>query len=252
MTDGTTSTTETESSPTPTTDGGDNGAGALEAPAAVDTSGQADDTTVLGSATAEEGAGGPEADSEAPATPTPVPDDAGVPDAYELKAFTVGEGDDETEVQIDSSLLDSVSPGLKEAGVTQAQLDKLAPLVPSIQEAALKNMNDEFSKTRADWAKEAREDPEIGGKNWDETVRLAGKALDAFGARSEIKDGVETNEFRKLLNDSGMGNHPVFIRMFRNIGAAASEDGTLIRNTSQVETKLTREQKNYPEDQPKA
>jgi hypothetical protein len=123
--------------------------------------------------------------------------------------------------------------------------------VPEIQTAAVKQMNDEFAKVRADWAKEAQNDPEIGGKNWAETQRLAAKALDHFGARSEIVDGEETNPFRKLLNESGMGNHPVFIRMFRDIGEASSEDGTFVRNNHATEQKLSREQKNYPEDQPK-
>jgi hypothetical protein len=117
-------------------------------------------------------------------------------------------------------------------------------------------MNDEFAKVRADWAKEAQNDPEIGGKNWTDTQRFAAKALDHFGAPSEIKevDGkkVETNEFRKLLNESGMGNHPVFIRMFRKIGEAVSEDGTFVRNNQVVETKLSREERLYPDDVPKA
>jgi hypothetical protein len=219
--------------------------------------GEADDTTLLGSATAGEGAGdGESADSKEPPTPTPAPDDSGVPEAYELKAFKVGEGDDATEVHIDSGLLETVTPGLKDAGVTQAQLDKLAPMVPAIQEATIRQMNDNFAATRADWAKQTLDDPEIGGKNLNETRLLAAKALDHFGAKSEIKeiDGkkVETNEFRKLLNESGLGEHPVMIRMFRNIGAAVSEDGTFVRNTIEPETKLSREQRLYPDDQPKA
>lgn len=251
-----TTATETSTTTAPTTTeapaGGTNDAGATEAPAAVDTAAQTDDSTVLGSATTGDGTGDPKGDSTAPATPNPVPDDAGVPEAYELKAFTVGEGDAAQTVEIDSGLLETVTPGLKDAGITQSQLDKLAPVVPAIQEAALKQMNDEFAATRADWAKQAKEDPEIGGKNWDETIRLAALALDTFGAKSEIVDGKETNDFRKLLNDSGIGNHPTFIRIMRNVGAARGEDGTFTRNTTVVETKLAREEKNYPEDQPKS
>lgn len=247
----TTDTSTTQTTTDTSTSGGGNDAGGTASTAAVDTPGSADDTTALGSAGADTGAGDTKSDSQAPPSPTPVPDDAGVPEAYELKSFKVGEGESASEVKIDASLLETVTPGLKEAGVTQAQLDKLAPMVPAIQEASLKQMNDEFAATRADWAKQAKADPEIGGNNWAETIQLAGKALDQFGAKSEIVDGKETNEFRKLLNESGLGEHPVMIRMFRNIGAAASEDSTFTRNTTAVETPKSREERMYPNDQPK-
>jgi len=248
--DETTDTTET-STTTSSTETADATATAPTADA-----GQTDDATLLGSATTEAGTGDTTGtDSQTPPSPTPAPDDSGVPEAYELKPFKVGEGDDAAEIQIDSGLLETVSPGLKEAGVTQAQLDRLAPMVPAIQEAALRQMNDKFAETRSDWAKQTMSDPELGGKNLNETRLLAAKALDHFGARSDIKeiDGkkVETNEFRRLLNESGLGEHPVMVRMFRNIGAAVSEDGTFVRNTSEPEVKLTREQRLYPNDQPK-
>lgn len=240
--------------------GASSGAGADEGAAAAvadagDAGQGADESTLLGSATAGDGTGsgeGGEGKDDAPAGDTKAAgnDDTGVPETYELKPFTVGEGDDASTVEIDAGLLETVTPGLKEAGIKQEQLDKLAPLVPAIQEAALKQMNDSFEATRADWAAKTKSDPEIGGKNFDETMRLAGKALDMFGARSEIKDGKETNPFRILLNQSGIGNHPDYVRVMRNIGAAASEDSTLVRNTTEVKQVLSREQRSYPEDQP--
>jgi hypothetical protein len=251
-----TDTTATETSTTtdsPAATGGTNDAGATQESAQVDTSGQGDDASLLGSATADTGTGDDKGGTGKTETAAPAKDDAaGVPEAYELKAFTVGEGDAATEVQIDSGLLETVTPGLKDAGVTQEQLDKLAPLVPAIQEATLKQMNDEFSATRAAWAKQAQDDPEIGGKNFTDTVRLAAAALDHFGARSEIKDGKETNEFRKLLNESGLGNHPVMLRMFRDIGASLGEDGTFVRATAVAEPPKTRAEILYPDDQPKS
>ena len=242
-----TDTTATETSTTTEAPaGGNNEAGATEAPAAVESSSEADAGTILGAATTDTGTGDAKAeDSKAPISPTPVPDDNGVPEAYELKPITMGEGDDATTIEIDSALLETVTPGLKEAGIKQDQLDKLAPLVPAIQQAALKQMNDEFSATRADWAKQAQADPEIGGKNWAETLRLAAKGLDQFTGPAE------NNEFRKLLDDSGLGNHPAMIRAFRNIGASISEDSTFVRNTTVVEQRKSREEINYPNEVPK-
>lgn len=217
--------------------------------------GASDDTTLLGSSTADTGTGDDKgADGkvvEGKAEPK-SDTESGIPGSYELKPFKVGEGESAATIEIDSTLLETVTPGLKEAGITQAQLDKLAPVVPAIQEAALKQLNDGFSKTRADWSKQATEDPEIGGAKLDETKLLAAKALDHFGARSEIKDGKETNEFRVLLNESGLGNHPVMLKIFRNVGAAISEDANLVRNTQETSARKSREEINYPNDVPKS
>lgn len=247
-------TTVTESSTQTTEAAPQGGADATAAPADT-ASGQAgDDATVLGAAEASEGTGGPDGDGEQGKGEAAPADGAGVPDAYELKSFTVGEGDDARTVEIDSGLLDEITPGLKGAGVTQEMLDKLAPtVVPAIQQRVLTQMEDRFSETRSNWAKEAQADPEMGGKNWSETLQLAAKALDHFGAKSEKdSDGKETNPFRVLLNESGIGNHPVMLRMFRNVGAAIGEDTTFVRNTSEQAVPKAREEKNYPDDIPKS
>ena len=78
-------------------------------------------------------------------------------------------------------------------------------------------------------------------KNWTETTRLAARARDHYGAPSEIKDGKETNEFRVLLNESGLGNHPVMIRMFRSIGADLSEENARVLRQQAVESGLPRD-----------
>ena len=240
-------------------DGDDGGAGAGDA--GGDGSGDAsdDDATALGSAQADDGAGdgeGDDAKDGANGKGDDAKDDAdGPPEAYELKPFKVGEGDDAAEVQIDTALLATITPTLKEAGVSQKQLETLAPkVVPAIQEQVLKQQADEFATTRAQWAKEAREDKEIGGKNWKASLGLAAKALDHFGAPSEIKevDGKkqETNPFRLILNQSGLGEHPVMVRMFAKIGAALAEDGTFARSEGKT-VKLSREEVLYPADAPK-
>lgn len=244
MTDDSTETTDTTTSTSPTTTDAEAGNAGTEGATTADASAEADATTLLGAATTEAGAGdGKVADP----TPTPVPDDNGVPEAYELKPFTVGEGETAKTIEIDSGLLETITPGLKEAGVTQPMLDKLAPsVVPAIQEQVIKAQTDEFAKVRADWAKEVQSDPEIGGKNLPETQRLAAKALDHYTGPADDK-----NEFRKLLNESGLGNHPVMVRFCRAVGADLSEDGTFVRNTNEQPANKSREERLYPEDQPK-
>lgn len=223
---------------------------------ATSDAGASDDVSIVGSSTADTGAGDTKSEGgkEGESKPTAETDtQPSVPEAYELKPFTVGEGEGASTVEIDASLLETVTPGLKEAGITQEQLEKLAPsVVPAIQEQALKQLNDSYAATVADWAKEAKADPEIGGAKFDESRQLAAKALDHFGAKSEKNDkGEETNPFRKMLNESGLGNHPVMLRMFRNIGASLSESSEFVRNTNETAAKKSREEINYPNDLPK-
>jgi hypothetical protein len=175
-----------------------------------------------------------------------------VPDTYELKPFTVGEGDAAQQIEIDTALLEAVSPTLKEAGLTQAQLDKLAPTVLELEQRFQERNAEAYATMKADWAKQVKDDPEIGGKKLPETLQNVAKALDNFGSKSvKDKDGNETDSFRLLLNQSGLGNHPVMVRMFAKIGEAVGEDGTLPRGDRGHGQPKDRLEVLYPDDVPK-
>jgi hypothetical protein len=239
-------------------DGANDGSGAGDGDGGGDGAGDGsdDDATTLGSAAADDGAGdgaGNGAEDGQDGEGDPGKDD-GPPEAYELKLTTKDAEGKGVEVEMDKALVDEATPVFKEIGLSNENANKLLPLVGKVQERVLQQQADDFATTRADWAKQAQEDPEIGGKNWNATKNLAAKALDHFGAPSEIKevDGkkVETNPFRVLLNQSGLGEHPDMIRVFANVGKALSEDGTFPRGEgSQV--KKSREEILYPEDAPK-
>jgi hypothetical protein len=183
--------------------------------------------------------------------------DAKVPDAYQLDPIKIGDGDDAQEIEIDTQLLADVTPLLKEAGVTQGAAKKLAPAVVKVQEQVMSRLGNEHAAMKADWEKAARADKDIGGSKIDETLALAGRALDKFGAPSVMKKDeatgqeVETNEFRALLNDTGLGNHPVMLKMFREIGKLVGEDGELIRPDVSPAKNQDRLEVLYPDDVPK-
>ena len=52
------------------------------------------------------------------------------------------------------------------------------------------------------------------GPRWEEAVSLAVRAADTFGGP----------ELRALLEETGLGNHPVIVRTFNEIGKRISED----------------------------
>lgn len=66
----------------------------------------------------------------------------------------------------------------------------------------------------AQQAKWAQETQTFFGPAWQEEVSLAVRAADTFGGP----------ELRALLEETGLGNHPVIVRTFNEIGKRISED----------------------------
>ena len=83
----------------------------------------------------------------------------------------------------------------------------MAPAIAERQQAALQAMTSE-------WAETSKADKEFGGEKLGENLAIAKTALDKFA----------TPEFTKLLNDTGLGNHPEVLRVFYRAGKAISAD----------------------------
>lgn len=211
------------------------------------------DASLMSKATAEDGTGDGKGDGEKADTDGDgdKDKDTGVPEAYELKVTTKDAEGKDVDVEIDTELLTEATPVLKEVGLTNEQANKLAPLVLKVEERVAKRSADAFTALRADWAKQSKEDPELGGANWKETETHVARALDTFVGPRETKaeDGtVVPNEFRQLLDETGLGNHPVMIRAFRKIGEAIGEDSTFARGGIEADTPKAREDILYQED----
>lgn len=259
-----TDTTETQSSQTQANESAADGGADATKSGGDDNQGD-DDASLLGGAKSADGDGGDKAadgdgdkGGEADQDKADDKDDSdkpeGPPETYDLKVTVKDEEGNEQPVEIDQQLLTEATPVLKEVGLNNEQASKVAALVPKVQARILQSQVDEFTSTKTAWAKEAQEDKEIGGANWKETEALAARALDTFGAPSQMKevDGkmVETNPFRVLLNESGFGNHPETIRMFRRIGEAVGEDNKFVRSDAAAPSKKSQEEILYPDDVP--
>lgn len=202
---------------------------ANDAPAAeavVDQGAAEGDETALGAADTEAADAG-EAEGEA-AQPE-------IPEAYEL---TFSEG-----VTADAATIEEATPLLKELNLSNEQAQKFVPIIEAHTERAIKARDaqiDQFiTEQRKGWLDAAKSDEQIGGKNWDATIVDAAKALDRFGA-------VKGSEFRGLLDQTGLGNHPEMIRMFAAIGKAISEDTDFPRASGANAPAQSREEILYP------
>lgn len=112
---------------------------------------------------------------------------------------------------MDAAGVEAFAEFARDAGLTQdkagALLAKMAPAMAQRQQQAIEAMH-------AEWAGQSKSDTEFGGDKLNENLAVAKRAMDKFG----------TPELTKLLNESGMGNHPEIIRAFYRAGKAISED----------------------------
>ena len=173
-----------------------------EAPAAPEPSTLlTDPPTAEGQAAAGQGEQGAEPAAKPEEKPAEAPE--GAPEAYE---FTPPEGH-----VLDDGVIGKFSEVAKELNLSQSNaqkvLDVMAPAIAERQQAALQAMT-------AEWADSARADKEFGGDKLDENLAIAKTALEKFA----------TPEFRTLLNDTGLGNHPEVLRVFVRAGKAISPD----------------------------
>lgn len=128
----------------------------------------------------------------------------GAPEQYE--EFKAPEGQ-----QFDPEVINNFKEVAKDLNLSQEaaqkMLDKMGPVVAQRQMQQVEHL-------RNQWAEQSTADKEFGGDKLGENLEVARKALDSFGSP----------ELKSLLNESGLGNHPEFIRLLYRAGKAISED----------------------------
>lgn len=128
-------------------------------------------------------------------------------DAY--ADFTMPEG-----MTLNAEQLEAAKPLFKDLGLNQEQAQKLVDFQAQQVQASQQGQMDAFNQLKTDWVEQAKQDAEIGGDKFDETVGIAKEAIAKFG-----NEGLT-----KLLNDFGMGNHPEVIRFMAKVGRLTRED----------------------------
>ena len=137
---------------------------------------------------------------QAPAEQQPK---AGAPEAYEFKA---AEGQ-----TFDPEFLKGYSEAARELNLTQeaaqTMIDKVGPVLAQQQQA-------QIAQVRNDWAEASKVDAEFGGTKLNENLAIAKQSIDKFA----------TPEFKQMLDDTGLGNHPEWIRYCYRVSKAFSPD----------------------------
>lgn len=198
-------TTETQ-----TTAQNDTDAAATGDSGAVDTAAEttAVDQTTTEAETSTEGTATAEAETDAEGETDEAEAEQGAPeDGYQ--EFTMPEGYTLDE-KAHEAFLDTAKELNLSQEAAQALIDYDAKRVQSQTEAAEAAWNDQV----AEWQSTVQNDEEMGKGNYESSMALANKAVDAFGGP----------ELRNFLDESGLGNHPDLIRAFYKAGKAIGED----------------------------
>lgn len=113
-------------------------------------------------------------------------------------------------VEADETLVDALKGAAKDSESAQ----KLVDAYVAAQKASVEKQQEAHQAQVKAWAEELRADKEFGGANFDGNVKAAHRAMAQFGS----------DELREFLNSSGLGNHPILVKTFANIGKAIAED----------------------------
>lgn len=144
----------------------------------------------------------PQAQAVAPVAAAPV-----IPEKYE---FTLGEGR-----SLVPELIDAVSPVFKELGLTQDNAGKLVGAYDKVAQALEAKAESDF---QAFMKKTAESNIAAIKKEWgneyDTNMPVANRAIARF-----LSDNA-----KKALEDSGLGNNPEFVKAFYQIGKMIQED----------------------------
>jgi hypothetical protein len=132
-----------------------------------------------------------------------------VPGEGELYEFALPEG-----MELDSTLAEKAQPVLKELGLTTGQANKLASLLAETRAAEADAIVENYVTIQKGFVAAAKADEEIGGQNWDVSVKEANQALQKFG----------TPALTAALREHGLANHPEMIRFCKRIGSHTADD----------------------------
>jgi hypothetical protein len=127
---------------------------------------------------------------------------AGAPEDYD--GFAAPEG-----VTLDDGLLGDFKGLARELDLPQQSAQKLVDLAVRMRQADA----EAIVAVRQSWLDASKADREFGGDRLHENLATAKRGVEAYGSPA----------LAQLLNETGLGNHPEFVRLFVKIGRTVSE-----------------------------
>ena len=107
----------------------------------------------------------------------------------------------------------------------QEMIDMHIEDVKNIIEKQNKDNWDWYNNRNKEWLETAKKDPQIGGEQFDETVKTATQAISLYGGTK-----AQQAETAKLFQQTGVENHPALLRFLSNITKVAAKEGTPVQS----------------------
>lgn len=142
------------------------------------------------------------------ADPEPFELKIDLPEGYEVDEARLG-GFKETITDFETELANANGDRGKIREVVNAMAGKLVASETAAIDAAAKAHSDRVDGWKAD----IRQDAEIGGARYDDSMSVIARARDQFGS----------DELQKVLDETGLGSHPAMARYFYRVGSSISE-----------------------------
>ena len=135
-----------------------------------------------------------------------------VPEKY--ADFTVPEG-----FTLNKDALEAAVPVFKELGLTQEQAQKLIDVQTKREAELAKGGQGDYVAMRKGWRDEVLADTSLsaGGKVKPEVLQTIGRAIDGLG------DTKLAGEFRQVMDTTGLGDNPAFVRAFFKLAQQVTE-----------------------------
>lgn len=115
---------------------------------------------------------------------------------------------------LDARAVEEIAAFSKARGLSVEQAQALLDRDHAATVAYADGLQKELADKRAGWLASSRTDKEVGGDKFVESAELAKRARDRFfGA-----------DVARMLDETGLGDHPEILRGFARIGKAIAED----------------------------
>ena len=133
-----------------------------------------------------------------------------VPAKYELKLAD--------QSPLHASDLEKIAAYAKARGLSTEEAQALVKHQEESAGGLVTRQQAQLAEITQGWATEVKADKDLGGASYGTTLANVQRAVDRFG----------TPAFKTWVNDSGLGNHPEFVRFVNGIGKALREETTIL------------------------
>ncbi len=146
----------------------------------------------------------------------------GAPEAYEPPEMPEG-------MAVDEAALEAFKEFAKAEDISQVGFSKLAQFYADLQqkgnEQYMESLLTAARQQQESWITEIKQDKEIGGANYEKTVKQATSAVNRFEKEAPgLKQLLDPYDPETNPNGTGLANNPVMVKLFQSIDKLIGND----------------------------